>query len=260
VTTDTLGSEFDRDAVPIDPETAVAAYVATWNERNYRTIPRLVSDGFVMSDPAAPAEGIPGPKGKGRVHGRSGLRRFVSMITAAFPDFRVAVRDVVADADAATAVDEVRSTMPHDGPLGGLPPTGRRVDLRCGPILRFEAGSIAERRFDATTIEANDQLGVTFPRVTGLRPSLFVRKRRTSRSRRERPARPHPRSGPGTAPGREPRELSARNVERRMGRDGTGPDWTGRDGTGLDGEGQTRPEPGTPAASFGRVAVRFGFR
>lgn len=162
-------------AADIDPEEIARAYVAMWNDRDDSAIPGLVSETFVMYDPAAPEEGIPGPRGE--VHGRSGLRGFMEFITTAFPDFEVTVLDVLAGADVVTY--EVRLTMTHEGPLDGVPPTGRRVELQGVSILRLEEGLIDEHRFYTDMTDAVEQLGLSFPQVIGLLPALLVGKVRS---------------------------------------------------------------------------------
>jgi steroid delta-isomerase-like uncharacterized protein len=164
-----------REAAEVDPEEVAAAYVTMWNERDTAAIPRLVSEAFVMYDPAAPAEGVPGPKGE--VHGREGLRQFVELIDAAFPDFEVGVLDMLADED--LVMYEVRLTMTHEGAFGGVPPTGRRVEIRGVSILRLEDGFVDEHRFHTNMQEVVEQLGLTFPAVLGQLPRLVVGKLRS---------------------------------------------------------------------------------
>lgn len=148
-----------------------------WNERDYEAIPALVSDTFVMYDPAAPGKGVPGPKGE--VHGREGLERFMATLTTAFPDFEVAIVDMVADDS--LAMYEVELTMTHEGPLGRLPPTGRRVEVRGASILRVEDGVVQEHRFHTDMRESAEQLGLTFPTVLGQLPKLAVGALRSTR-------------------------------------------------------------------------------
>jgi steroid delta-isomerase-like uncharacterized protein len=147
-----------------------------WNDRDYAAIPRLVSENFVMYDPAVPAERVSGPKGE--AHGREGLREFMELLTIAFPDFEITILDILAGES--LAMYEVRLTMTHDGPLGGLPPTGRQVEIRGVSILRLEAGTIDEHVFHTNMNEANEQLGLTFPQVIGQLPKLLIGKVRMS--------------------------------------------------------------------------------
>ena len=158
--------------------TAIAtAYVQMWNDRDYEAIPRLVSEAFVMYDPAVPAAGVAGPKGE--AHGWDGLGQFMELLTTAFPDFEVTVLDVLAGED--LAMYEVRLTMTHEGPLGGLPPTGRRVDV-CGvSVLRLKNGLIEEHRFHTNMQDSAEQLGLTFPSVLGQLPTLLLGKLRSPR-------------------------------------------------------------------------------
>jgi steroid delta-isomerase-like uncharacterized protein len=160
-----------------DLEALAAAYVRLWNERDRAAIPRLVAESFVMYDPVTPATGVPGPKGE--VHGRDGLEAFVAYVTRAFPDFEVVPLDVLTGTD--VVMYEVRLRMTHEGPLGGLPPTGRRLDLRGASVLRVEDGRIVEHRFHTDMSEAAEQLGLTFPAILGQLPKLLVGKLRPSR-------------------------------------------------------------------------------
>lgn len=162
-------------AADTDPEEIARAYVDMWNDRDYSAIPGLVSDAFVMYDPAAPGEGIPGPKGE--VHGRAGLRGFMELVTTAFPDFEITILDILSDED--TVMYEVRLTMTHDGPLGGLPPTGRPVEIQGVSILRLGGGIVDEHRFYTDMTDTVEQLGLTFPQVIGQLPKLLVGKVRS---------------------------------------------------------------------------------
>ncbi|WP_227132182.1 ester cyclase [Halorubellus salinus] len=159
------------EATPSTDTAAIArAYVGMWNERDDAAIPDLVSESFVMYDPGIPEKDVPGPKGE--AHGREGLERFMATMTTTFPDFQVEILDMVTDD--ALAMYEVRLTMTHDGPLGRIPPTGRRVELRGASILRIEDGLVQEHRFHTDMTEAADQLGLSFPAILGQLPRLLV--------------------------------------------------------------------------------------
>jgi predicted ester cyclase len=77
------------------------------------------------------------------------------------------------------AMYEVRLTMTHEGPLGSVPPTGRRVELRGASTLRLEDGLIREHRFHTDMADAAEQLGLTFPTVIRQLPTLVVGKMRS---------------------------------------------------------------------------------
>jgi steroid delta-isomerase-like uncharacterized protein len=160
-----------------DPEATALAYVQMWNSRDYEAIQELVSETFVMYDPAVPAAGVAGPKGE--AHGREGLEQFMELLTTAFPDFEITVLDMLTDE--ALAMYEVRLTMTHEGPLGGLPATGRRVDIRGVSVLRLPDGVVEEHRFHTNMQESAEQLGLTFPAVIGQLPTLLLGKLRPPR-------------------------------------------------------------------------------
>lgn len=172
----TSDSRINRVPDAVAPDELATAYVAMWNERDVAAISDLVSEQFVMYDPAAPAEGVPGPKGE--VHGREGLRQFVELLATAFPDFEVTVLDMLAGPD--LVMYEVRLTMTHDGPLGSIPPTGHRVDIRGASILRLSDGKIDEHRFHTDMTDSLEQLGLAFPGVLAQLPRLVLGKLRSS--------------------------------------------------------------------------------
>ena len=155
---------------PAESVELVETYVEMWNTRDLSAIPELVTDGFVMYDPAAPERGVAGPKGE--VHGREGLRQFLEGVTTGYPDFEVEVLDLLADE--AGAFYEVRLRGTHEGNLNGLPPTGRRMDVRGVSKLTFEDGRVTEHRVYFDTRGVMEQLGMTFPTVLFQFPKLLV--------------------------------------------------------------------------------------
>jgi steroid delta-isomerase-like uncharacterized protein len=164
------GSE--RSAADVDPTAVAEAYVKMWNDREYSAVPALVAEEFVMHDPGAPATGIPGPKRE--IHGRDGLRQFMEGVTTGYPDFRITILDLLAREG--VVLYEARLTGTHDGMLFGLPPTGRRVDIRLASKLSIRDGVVDEHRayFDMRTV--GEQLGLTFPAIIGQLPKLVLGK------------------------------------------------------------------------------------
>jgi steroid delta-isomerase-like uncharacterized protein len=155
---------------PAESVDLVEAYVEMWNTRDLSAIEELVTDWFVMYDPAAPEKGVAGPKGE--VHGREGLQQFLEGVTTGYPDFEVEVLDLLVDE--AGAMYEVRLTGTHEGTLNGLPPTGRRMDVRGVSKLAFEDGRVTEHRVYFDTREVMEQLGMTFPTVLFQLPRLLL--------------------------------------------------------------------------------------
>lgn len=83
-----------------------------------------------------------------------GLREF----TAAFPDWRVEIDNLVAAGR--TVVVEWRTTGTHEGAFRGAAPTGRRFERRGCAVAEVEGGKIVRYRdyYDRATML--DQLGL----------------------------------------------------------------------------------------------------
>jgi steroid delta-isomerase-like uncharacterized protein len=138
-------------------EQLVRTYVDVWNERDYAKLPDLVSESFVMHDPAAPEEGVPGPAAE--VHGPDGLKQFIRQLTTGFPDLEVTILDLVSSDELVMYEGEI--SMTHEGEFDGIPPTGRTAQFREMSKFRVADGAIREHRvyFDQQGIY--EQLGLT---------------------------------------------------------------------------------------------------
>ena len=173
----------DPPATAVSTETTEAAvaraYVQLWNTRDHDAIEELLTEEFIMYDPGAPADGIPGPKRE--VHGRDGLHRFVDDVTTGYPDFELVMGRLLTDDG--VAMYEARITGTHEGPLGGLPPTGRPVDIPLVSTLAIEDGRVARHRVYFDMREVMEQLGLTFPAVIGQLPTLALGALRSRRGR-----------------------------------------------------------------------------
>jgi hypothetical protein len=76
---------------------------------------------------------------------KEGTLEFFRVLLAAFPDLRVDVEDLLASGDKTVA--RLRGTATRQGEFTGLPPTGKRVDIRLIDIMRFnDACSYANTR------------------------------------------------------------------------------------------------------------------
>ncbi|MCA1731739.1 MAG: ester cyclase [Actinobacteria bacterium] len=76
------------------------------------------------------------------IRGPEGVRQFILMLRAAFPDLRVTVEDVLAEG--VKVVQRWRAHGSHQGELMGLAPTGKRISVAGITISRFEGGKVAE--------------------------------------------------------------------------------------------------------------------
>ena len=76
------------------------------------------------------------------IRGPEGVRQFILMLRAAFPDLHITVEDVLAQGD--KVVQRWSGHGSHQGELMGLPPSGKRISVAGITISRFEDGKVAE--------------------------------------------------------------------------------------------------------------------
>jgi steroid delta-isomerase-like uncharacterized protein len=103
-----------------------------WSNGDLEKLDDLVAPDVVHHDPYDPhaAEGL------------EGLKKSVALNRNAFPDLRITVEDQVAEGD--KVVTRWTATMTHEGELGGVPPSGKRVTLAGVTVERFEDGKVVE--------------------------------------------------------------------------------------------------------------------
>ena len=103
-----------------------------WNERRPSVMDEIIASDAIDHDPANP-DAAPGPDGQ---------KALLAKYTAAFPDTRFTVHDVLAEGDNVAVRWSVTGT--HLGALAGIAPTGRHVNLSGLSISRIVDGKIAE--------------------------------------------------------------------------------------------------------------------
>ncbi len=84
--------------------------------------------------------------------GPEGYIQFFGGLRTAFPDLAVSVDYLVTDDDNVAMAYTITGT--HNGPLMGIPPTGKKVKARGMQIARFKDGKIVERW------GSSDELGI----------------------------------------------------------------------------------------------------
>lgn len=90
--------------------------------------------------------------------GRDGLKANFGAFLAAFPDLSFTVEDMIAEGDQVVTRRTFRGT--HQGPLFGIPPTGRPVTVTGIDISRVEAGKVVEHWGNEDDLGMLQQLGV----------------------------------------------------------------------------------------------------
>jgi len=118
-----------------------------WNNGNLAAIDELVAEDHVDHDPAQ--AGSPG--------GREGVRAFVQMYRAAYPDTRIELGEMIAEGDLVAAPWTATGT--HQGDLMGIAPTGKSIAVTGIGIDRVSGGKIAESWANYDALGMLAQLG-----------------------------------------------------------------------------------------------------
>jgi len=114
-------------------------YEEVWNGGNLAVIDELVAANYVDHDqePTSALEGL------------EGLKQSVTMYRTAFPDVHFTIDDQIAEGDLLVTRWTARGT--HQGPLMGIPPTGKQAMVTGISITRVASGKVVEgwTNFDA---------------------------------------------------------------------------------------------------------------
>ena len=102
------------------------------NTGNFDLFKEAVAPGCVDHDPAP-----------GQASGPDGYRIFFSQMRTAFPDLSVAPAALVADDESIAFAYTLTGT--HQGPLGEIAPTGKKVKIRGLQFSKFKDGKMVER-------------------------------------------------------------------------------------------------------------------
>jgi predicted ester cyclase len=90
--------------------------------------------------------------------GSEGVRQQFDGFRAAFPDFRATILDQIEEGD--KVVTRKVFTGTHLGPMQGIPPTGRKVEILVIDIVRVADGRIVEHWNCVDRLGLLAQLGV----------------------------------------------------------------------------------------------------
>jgi steroid delta-isomerase-like uncharacterized protein len=123
-------------------------YDELWNERRLEVADELIARGAVNYDTGLTP----------RPFGPEEMRATVRMVTAAFPDHRHEVEEVVAEGDAVALRCTLTGT--HRGPFLGTPPTGCAIAVTEVHLYRLRDGKAVEHRVGRDDLGALRQLGV----------------------------------------------------------------------------------------------------
>jgi steroid delta-isomerase-like uncharacterized protein len=118
-----------------------------WNKGNLALIDQLFAPNFVQHEP--PPE---------TVTNREALRPYVSAYLSAFPDLRFSIDDLIAEGDKVVWRFTAKGT--NNGPLMGMPPSGKNCIITGQIILRLENSRMVEAWLNLDALGMMQQLGV----------------------------------------------------------------------------------------------------
>lgn len=93
--------------------------------------------------------------------GPESMRALITMLRTAFPDLHFAIEHLVAEGD--TVAGRLTMSGTHEGPLMGMPPTGRSVRQNSMHFVRFRDGKAIEHWGVRDDLGMMQQLGVIGP-------------------------------------------------------------------------------------------------
>ncbi|MGA7316107.1 MAG: ester cyclase [Silvibacterium sp.] len=126
---------------------ALGKFAEAVNTGNFDLFKEAVASGCVDHDPAP-----------GQVSGPDGYGMFFSRMRTAFPDLNAAVEALVADDESIAFAYTLTGT--HQGPLGGITATGKKVKIRGVQFSKFKDGKMVERWGSSDELGLLTQLGV----------------------------------------------------------------------------------------------------
>lgn len=124
-------------------------YEQAWGQGNMAYVDEYVAPNYVAHDPTM------------TLQGPEGLKQFISMYRTAYPDTHFTIEDQIAEGDKLATRWTVYGT--HQGPLFGIPPTGKQVKVSGITINRYENGKTVESWFSYDALGQLQQLGVIPP-------------------------------------------------------------------------------------------------
>ncbi|MGW4529379.1 ester cyclase [Nocardia sp. NPDC004340] len=121
-----------------------------WNARDLDVFDEVIAADAIDHDPQNP---------HAEVHGPAALRRQAEMYLAAFPDTRMLVNEQFAEGD--FVLTRWTASGTNQGPLMGMPATGKPVVIAGMTVTRFQAdGKVGESWANWDTLGMLQQLGV----------------------------------------------------------------------------------------------------
>jgi steroid delta-isomerase-like uncharacterized protein len=141
--------ERSRPVQPEENKTVVRRFLEEiFTAGNLELVDELFAPDYVLHDPVVPDE----------VSGPEGMKRYVSMYRAAYPDTHFTIEDQIAEGD--EVVTRWIGQGTHEGELMGIPPTGKQVTVTGIEVDRVVDGKMQETWVNYDALGMMQQLGV----------------------------------------------------------------------------------------------------
>lgn len=122
-------------------------YEEVLNQGNVSVVDELIASDFFNHE---------APPGRNR--GPESMRGLTTMLRTAFPDLHFEIEELVAEDD--TVAGRLTMSGTHQGPLMGMPPTGRSMQQAHMHFVRFRDGKAIEHCGVRDDLAMMQQLGV----------------------------------------------------------------------------------------------------
>jgi steroid delta-isomerase-like uncharacterized protein len=134
--------------MPTPEETLIQLYDGVWNGNNPETADELVHEAYTIHNRELAAE----------MEGPELYKALASGTREVFPDMEFTVEDMIASGEKVA----LRWTMTgtHEGPMFGVEPTGREVELTAIEMNRFAKGKLIETWTQSDQLGLMQQLGI----------------------------------------------------------------------------------------------------
>jgi steroid delta-isomerase-like uncharacterized protein len=144
-----VGRERSRPVQPEENKTVVRRFLEEiFTAGNLELVDELFAPDYVLHDPVVPDE----------VSGPEGMKRYVSMYRAAYPDTHFTIEDQIAEGD--EVVTRWTGQGTHEGELMGISPTGKQVTVTGIEVDRVVDGKMQETWVNYDALGMMQQLGV----------------------------------------------------------------------------------------------------
>ncbi len=126
-------------------------YEEVFNQGDLDVIDELLADDFVEHEELPP--GIP--------QGKEAPRAYTTLFRSAFPDFHMAVEEMLQDGS--KVITRVRVSGTHKGEFMGIPPTNNKFDVAAIDIVEFRGDQAIGHWGVMDMAGMMEQLGVSGP-------------------------------------------------------------------------------------------------